>query len=638
MSSVLLDFGTTTYKDLVAEALAAIPRLASQWTDYNASDPGITLIELLAWNTEAQLYALGHVRREERAAYSALMGVRARGPQPARGLIWPALPAAAPVPWGGGMRLAADSPVHAQRGKLPDMFLSHNLWLHGAPLTSVVTVKRDGTRLDYTPINQRQGGSFPVFGPAPVTGDCLLLGLGAYPVPYPSPEGPQLIAVGFRIRNAATGLAARNIVSARFRATVRAGAVERTARVRGDSTLGLAQTGVMLIECPAEVLRSGAPATIALELAAGELYPTPLAERIALNVLPVVQQQPQQDEFPMGAPWPDAQFPLKNAGVCFDGEQPPIAVTVTGGASGPQVSWTQIDDFSAAGPAATVFAFDPIAAVLQFGNGINGVIPASGSRITATYRTSQGTVSNVAGGLEWEVPALGGGIYGVNLDPVTGGADAEQLADLQARARIARTLLPIVTDADLLAAARTLTGLRLVRAEMAPVGTSPPSVRTLVAMRERGADADASATPETPPWLEAVRRALWMQLTLGQRLRVIAPRYVPIGLQVAVTVASDADPATIAGQIAAALQSHFAPLAGAAGTPPWPLGAAVAVQSIRGWIRALPGVSAVTGVELTSGASTMTSGELSLPPTGLPQLSISASDVTVTRAATGSRR
>jgi hypothetical protein len=199
-------------------------------------------------------------------------------------------------------------------------------------------------------------------------------------------------------------------------------------------------------------------------------------------------------------------------------------------------------------------------------------------------------------------------------------------------------LQPIVTDADLLAVAGGLTGLRLVRAEMAPVGVSPPSVRTLVALRERDPDAAANSTPETPAWLEAVRRALYTQLTLGQRLRVIAPSYTQIGLQAAVTVSADADPSAIAGQIVLALQARFALFASVASNTPWPLGAAVAVQSIRGWIRGVPGVLSVTSLQLTSGGTTLTSGELSLPPTGLPQLSIAASDVSVTRTATGSRR
>ena len=36
-----------TYDDLVEEALGMLPRYAPGWTNHNASDPGITIIELL---------------------------------------------------------------------------------------------------------------------------------------------------------------------------------------------------------------------------------------------------------------------------------------------------------------------------------------------------------------------------------------------------------------------------------------------------------------------------------------------------------------------------------------------------------------------------------------------------------------
>jgi hypothetical protein len=73
---------TRGFDDLVAEMRALIPRYAPEWTNHNPSDPGITLIELLAWITEATLYRinrvpeatslefakllLGHVEEEER--------------------------------------------------------------------------------------------------------------------------------------------------------------------------------------------------------------------------------------------------------------------------------------------------------------------------------------------------------------------------------------------------------------------------------------------------------------------------------------------------------------------------------------------------------------------------------------------
>lgn len=45
-----------TYEDLVAEALRLIPNYAPEWTNYNPSDPGITLIEMFAYLTEMLLY------------------------------------------------------------------------------------------------------------------------------------------------------------------------------------------------------------------------------------------------------------------------------------------------------------------------------------------------------------------------------------------------------------------------------------------------------------------------------------------------------------------------------------------------------------------------------------------------------
>src|SRR6476646_4715804 len=77
------------YDDLVQLGRSRLPRLAPAWTDHNVHDPGITLIELLAWVAEAQVYSLSRSRRDERIAYAALMGVLPNGARPAKGLIWP---------------------------------------------------------------------------------------------------------------------------------------------------------------------------------------------------------------------------------------------------------------------------------------------------------------------------------------------------------------------------------------------------------------------------------------------------------------------------------------------------------------------------------------------------------------------
>jgi baseplate J-like protein len=57
----LPNLDTRRFDDLVAEMKALIPRYAPEWTNHNASDPGVTLIELLAWITEATLYRINRI-------------------------------------------------------------------------------------------------------------------------------------------------------------------------------------------------------------------------------------------------------------------------------------------------------------------------------------------------------------------------------------------------------------------------------------------------------------------------------------------------------------------------------------------------------------------------------------------------
>jgi hypothetical protein len=52
---------------------ALIPRYAPEWTNHNASDPGIMLIELLAWVTEATLYHINRVPEATSLEFAKLL-------------------------------------------------------------------------------------------------------------------------------------------------------------------------------------------------------------------------------------------------------------------------------------------------------------------------------------------------------------------------------------------------------------------------------------------------------------------------------------------------------------------------------------------------------------------------------------
>ncbi|MFC6631813.1 hypothetical protein [Microbulbifer taiwanensis] len=63
------------YEELVSGAIAALPGYGSDWTDYNPSDPGITLLEMLAWLTEMLVYRTNRIQpRTYKAFLQLLMG------------------------------------------------------------------------------------------------------------------------------------------------------------------------------------------------------------------------------------------------------------------------------------------------------------------------------------------------------------------------------------------------------------------------------------------------------------------------------------------------------------------------------------------------------------------------------------
>jgi predicted phage baseplate assembly protein len=71
------------FQDIVSEARSKIPLYCPKWTDYNLSDPGITLIELFAWMVDMLLYRVNKVPVKNYIKFMELIGVRLKSPQPA---------------------------------------------------------------------------------------------------------------------------------------------------------------------------------------------------------------------------------------------------------------------------------------------------------------------------------------------------------------------------------------------------------------------------------------------------------------------------------------------------------------------------------------------------------------------------
>jgi hypothetical protein len=79
MTMTLPDLAQKTYRDLYGEALSALPTYTRVWTDFNDSDPGITILQLLCYVEETLLYRLDRIPPELQLSFVRLVAGAARG-------------------------------------------------------------------------------------------------------------------------------------------------------------------------------------------------------------------------------------------------------------------------------------------------------------------------------------------------------------------------------------------------------------------------------------------------------------------------------------------------------------------------------------------------------------------------------
>ena len=73
-----LNLSDKTYEELLAEAVAQIPLYSAEWTNFNVSDPGITLLQNLTAFQLLQQEAINDVPEETRRKLLKLVGYAAR--------------------------------------------------------------------------------------------------------------------------------------------------------------------------------------------------------------------------------------------------------------------------------------------------------------------------------------------------------------------------------------------------------------------------------------------------------------------------------------------------------------------------------------------------------------------------------
>jgi hypothetical protein len=629
------------FQDLVEIGRARLRPLAPNWTDHNAHDPGITLMELLAWVAEAQLYSVSRLRKDERASYAALLGLATTGTRSARGLIWPDHldPGSPAATHARSLVISDDAVVHMVGSETPTFRPTHTLlWMPGRTV-KLETRHADGRTTDHTTMNARGGPAFLPLGET--AGRRVVLALtfecrddaGLFGATRQQAT-KALWSIGVRAATPSGGAAEetrqdRDEQARRpspLTATLVVGTERLPVKIVSDSTEGLFTTGVILFDL-ADVAISPRQFTIELRAERG-LARAPRVLRIEPNVVPVRQGRAISRESHDAAGTPDWSFTLDAPGVRFGPGEDPITLQV------PEVdglnNWHRDDDLSDRGPNDNVFALNTRTGEVTFGNGVNGRMPPAGSHVLVRYAVSDAEQGNVARNRRWKVDGFGGA-FGVNLDPMTGGAAPSGWIDDRREARRkSRDEHALVSAADIAAAAASLPLLEVGRAWV--VSPQPNVPRTgavkLVAMRSRPGGKEPARPPETRQWLDAIRRRLIARMPLGTRLVVSAPHYAEFAIDVALEVSQERDPATVKTEVEKALHRRLTLVADTTGTAVRQPGVPVTRRDVAAWLRVTDGVRRVVRLRLV-GAHGRVIEEVAVSPSGLPRWNVDRSTIDV---------
>ena len=157
--------------DLVDEGRSLIPLYAPEWTDHNAHDPGITLVELFAWVAEMDIYQLNRISDEHKLKFLELVGITPQPPAAAHAVLGFTLHSGVPRQ---RLRTTAEFAGSDSFGKETRFRLLEPVTAAPGQIAAIQIRDAKGFR-DVTKA-WRDGDPFPAFGPVPEPGTELYFG------------------------------------------------------------------------------------------------------------------------------------------------------------------------------------------------------------------------------------------------------------------------------------------------------------------------------------------------------------------------------------------------------------------------------------------------------------------------------
>ncbi len=476
-----------SYQQLRDELVRRIPVYAPEWTDHNASDPGITLVELFAFLGENLLFRFNQIPETTKLAYLKLLRVPMRPAVPARAMIVLERSDSGP---GSSDGVIVDLGTAANTGSVAFETTTEVVaW----PLTAVAVARiaapvptqpeaidfanasidaLDGLgdtqepayyATEHVPLDPADPAAMPVNVRAAVDG-ALWIALLATKTTDVAKLGRALINIGFVPDEEIVGIAdvdacpgvmpsdnGPEMIWQVSTPVVTAGVPKfQTIAVEGDTTRGLTQQGVLRLRLPMDTTTIGVPDPGDEYLLGTGSFPPALEDQeqakhlvcwirasrrasdrpigrvmyVGVNATEVLQARTAKTEFlAVGTGDAGQTHPLVNHPVLARTAELQVEE------DGRWVDWTEVDGFEGSTSESRHYVLDAEAGTVRFGNGVRGRAPQIGQRMRVRrYRYGGGAEGNVG---PKAITKLDGRSQVKANNPLAarGGAPAESIAE-----------------------------------------------------------------------------------------------------------------------------------------------------------------------------------------------------------------
>ena len=596
------------FQDIVSEARSKIPLYCPKWTDYNLSDPGVTLIELFAWMVDMLLYRLNRVPEKNYIKFMDLIGIHLNPPKPATVDVTFRLSAPQPeaVTIPRGTEVAT---VRTETEEAITFTTDRDLTIILPTLAYAWTTPDDTTFDDCMSALKNPDLQVSIFQETPEENNALYLG-------YSEDIGGHMLVLSIESSIEGIGVDPRNPPLAwefwddeheRWSAL----------RLESDTTGGLNTTGQVILHLPYTSRMREVNGQYACWIRCRAIKPRPgqrpytsspkirslISETIggtvpASHAFRVINEVLGRSDGSPGQSFWLQNVPVLSRGV---GE----TIEVEGETEGEYEPWQEASDFANSSADDRHFTCDSVTGEVQFGPSIRqptgeerqyGMVPPAGRQIRfASYRCGGGVVGNVGEGtitvLKSSIPYVASV---TNFEAARGGTDPETLDSAKLRApQVLRARTRAVTAEDFEHLALEASSL-VARARCAFPGATdegqrpPPGVIRLLlvpVIEEYDGLIPGEELEITRGVRAEVQSYLDERRLLATRLEIASPEYIPVAVEVRIKVKPSSDRGYVAADVERRLYRYINPVYGGPDGNGWPFGRSLSLSEIYATIQ-----------------------------------------------------